>query len=203
MSKLIELKNRDTGKVVFSSTNEGNTIAKCLRLAKILCKDVRNIDLSGADLSHGHFVELDLTGSDLRGAILDGANFYKAILDKVNISSNVFQKTLVRGVNFQGALMNRVYAEGTNFTGSYFIDVISQEGNFNNCILDRANLTNFITRGTTFKNVSTKDAVVDKIDTRIEYRRSYIPPVNVCAGEECQQCAGCKSEKKLVNYGNC
>lgn len=198
MSKLIELKDRDTGKVLFSSTNEGNTVAKCLRLAKILNKDVRNVDLSGADLSHGHFVEIDLTGADLRNTIQDGANFYRAILDKANFSCSEKTNTRARGANFQEAHMHRVCAKGVDFTGAWFQDTLSMEGNFDNSIFDRAVLLNFMTRGASFKNVSTIDAILDETDTRIGYKWKYIKPVNVCEGEECQQCVGCESPKKLA-----
>lgn len=137
MSKLIELKDRDTGKVLFSSTNEGNTVAKCLRLAKILNKDVRNVDLAGADLSHGHFVEMDLTGADLRNTIMDGANFFRAILDKANFSCSEMPMTRAVGANFQEAHLHRVCAKNVDFTGAWFKDALSMEGNFDGCIFDK------------------------------------------------------------------
>ena len=198
MSKLIELKDRDTGKVLFSSTNEGNTVAKCLRLAKILKKDVRNVDLSGADLSHGHFVEMDLTGADLRNTVMDGANFYKAVLDKVNFSSSDSDKTRAIGANFQEASLHRVTSKNVDFTGSWFKDALSMEGNFEGSIFDKAVLSNFMTRGASFKNVSTKDAILDGTDTRIGYKWTYIKPHNVCEEEICQQCVGCESPNKLI-----
>ena len=196
MSTLIELKDRDTGKVLFSSTNEGNTVAKCLRLSKILKKDVRNIDLSGADLSHGHFVEMDLTGSDLRNTVMDGANFFRSVLDKTNFSCSEKPTTRAIGANFQEAKMNRVCAKNVDFTGAWFKDAISMEGTFDGSIFDKAVLSNFMSRGASFKNVSTEGAILDETDTRIGYKWPRIKPHDVCSEEVCQQCVGCESPKK-------
>jgi uncharacterized protein YjbI with pentapeptide repeats len=192
MSKLIEIKHRNTGKVLFSNTYEGNTVAKCLRYAHLLKHDVRHADLAGADLSHGHFVGIDLTGADLRGAKLNSANFFTATLDGANLSN-----TFAVGINLEGAKLHRTTAKNANFTSAWFKDAMSMEGNFQESIFDHGVLLNFMTRGCNFKNISTKATLLDDTDTRIGYKWDIIQPVNVCEQEPCQQCVGCESPKKF------
>jgi uncharacterized protein YjbI with pentapeptide repeats len=102
------------------------------------------------------------------------------------------------GANFQEAHMHRVCAKGVDFTGAWFKDAMSMEGCFDNSIFDKAVLSNFMTRGASFKNISTVDAILDGQDVRIGYKWKYIKPVNVCEEEICQQCVGCESPNKLI-----
>lgn len=189
MSKLIEIKNRFNGEVLFSSTNDDNTPAKNLMLAKKLGISMRNADLSNTDLSDGNFVGMDFDNATFENSIISGANFFRATF----ISGNISNVTGI-GANFQEATLHKTYARGGNFTKAWFTDALSMEGDFRNCKFDGANIKNFMTRGTLFRGCTGIDAIVDETDTRILYRWEKIDVPVVCEGE-CQHCVGCEAHK--------
>lgn len=189
MRNTVELKNRNTGEVVFTSNCDNNTYAKCLAFANAKGIELHHLDLAGQDLSGGHFVGMDLMGSDLRGAILDCANFLNADLTLVNLTDVHAHTT-----SFQAAKLHKVSARNGDFTGSWFNDAMSMEGDFRNAKFDKGNLLNFMTRGVNFKGSTAVDALVDETDTRIAYKwpRTEIP---VVCETECQHCVGCGAWK--------
>ena len=76
----IEIKNRFTGKALFSYESENNTTKETLLEA---IKAETNLD--GANLYGANLYGADLDGADLDGANLVGANLYGANLDGANL----------------------------------------------------------------------------------------------------------------------
>ncbi|CUI03909.1 Large exoproteins involved in heme utilization or adhesion [Janthinobacterium sp. CG23_2] len=77
----IEIRNRWSGKVIFTHAVEGATMAQAVKAAR-----ESGADLSGADLRDADLRDADLSGADLRGASLSGANLSGASLSGANLS---------------------------------------------------------------------------------------------------------------------
>ena len=80
-------------------------------------KDLRGIDLSGADLRRAVFDEADLEGADLSGADLRKASFkranlMKAAFDHADMRDAIFIKARMNLSNFQGTKLNRADLRG-------------------------------------------------------------------------------------------
>ena len=187
----IVLKNRNSGKPVFTSTNADNTVAKCIALAHKQGIPLTDLDLSGQDISHGNFVGFVLKNADLRKAKMDGANFFGADLSGANMSG---KDTSAEFANFEGAKLHRVNGSWGNFKGAWFKDAMSMEGRFDFANFDNGNLSNFMSRGASFKNISIEGTILDDTDVRIGYKCKRIPVPSVCDGPF-QHCVGCKSWK--------
>ena len=87
------IKNRFTSEVMFTSTNENQTLREFVLELIESKNNLSRADLSGADL-HG----ANLYGADLSGANLSGANLYGADLHWANLS----------GANLSGANLSGV-----------------------------------------------------------------------------------------------
>ncbi len=100
--KLIEIKNRFSGKVIFSAECLG--IKACVELAVNGGASLRGADLSGASLKGAYLRDAnlrgaylkgaDLRGADLSGADLSGASLKGAYLPKIAKIENLFTKIL-------------------------------------------------------------------------------------------------------------
>jgi len=113
--KKLEIKNRWTGAVIYSSSkttfkdavveavNEGAN----LRGADFYGADFYGADLRGADLEGANLRGADLRGADLEGANLRGADLRGADLRGANL----------RGANLRGADLEDANLEGANFYG--------------------------------------------------------------------------------------
>jgi hypothetical protein len=77
----INIKNRNTGAIIFSRDAEGNTLKVTIEKAVSVSADLRNADLSSANLSGANLSSAYLRGADLRGADLRGADLRGAYLD--------------------------------------------------------------------------------------------------------------------------
>ena len=75
----LEIKNRWTGDIIFTSTKTTwkEAVEEAdLREADLCGADLCGADLRGADLREADLCEADLCGADLRGAELNRAKFY-------------------------------------------------------------------------------------------------------------------------------
>jgi uncharacterized protein YjbI with pentapeptide repeats len=118
----LEIKNRFTGNVIFTSTKTTwkeaveEAVENCadlreanLHYADLSGADLRNANLREADLSEANFCEANLYRADLRDANLSEANLNGAYLYGANLRG-----ANLRGANLNGAeLMNaKFYGEG-------------------------------------------------------------------------------------------
>ena len=95
---LIEIKNRFTGKLIYSLDCENNTIKLTVKAAIELKIDLSMADLSWADLSWANLSGANLYKADLSWANLSGANLSMADLSWANLSwANLY------GANLYGA----------------------------------------------------------------------------------------------------
>ena len=62
---------------------------------------LRNLDVSGADLSGANFSTAELSGSDFSGATLDGANFERTTGQRVNLDSSTFDRLNLKNVEMR------------------------------------------------------------------------------------------------------
>ena len=77
-----------------------------------LALDLKNIDLSGVDMS-----ETNLYGSDLSNADLSGANFTNAILENCNLTNANFTNTELSGCIISNSTMSNVDLSMARLTG--------------------------------------------------------------------------------------
>ena len=106
----IQIKNRFTGLIIFES--EKTTWKEAVEEAKNSGADLREADLSGADLSGADLSEANLSGADLyradlREADLSEADLYRADLSEANLS----------GANLSGAELYNAKFSGKGGTG--------------------------------------------------------------------------------------
>ncbi len=81
---MIEIKNRFTGKVIFSF--ECETVKECVIEAVNSRANLSGANLSGADLSRANLSGADLSVADLSEANLSGANLSRANLSVADLS---------------------------------------------------------------------------------------------------------------------
>lgn len=130
----IEIKHRDTGAVLFTRTEIGNTLAFTLRIAIILKRDVRHADLTGADLSNGFFAGGDFSYCDFTEATLNGADFSHTQLDRAT-----FDHTEGTGTNFTGIVIADIDFKRCDFTDAKFSGSTLTDIKFIRCSLKAAN----------------------------------------------------------------
>ena len=77
--------------------------------------DLKNIDLSGADLSGANFSGIDLKDINLSGANLSGANFTETFLKRTN-----FSQATLKGVKFNKAILNAIRFSKADLSNTEF-----------------------------------------------------------------------------------
>ena len=105
---MIEIKDRYTGRVIYSSS-AANTTKDALREANLSGADLSRANLSGADLSGADLSRANLSGADLYGANLSRANLYGANLSGANLSG-----ADLYGANLSGADLFRANLSGAD-----------------------------------------------------------------------------------------
>ena len=78
-----------------------------------VCADLREADLSGANLSGADLRRADLSGADLSGANLRGADLHGADLSEANLRG-----ADLRGANLHGADLNEASLSGADLRGA-------------------------------------------------------------------------------------
>jgi uncharacterized protein YjbI with pentapeptide repeats len=109
----IDIKCRFTSNVLFSHTQEGNTI-KLTLLAGIAAR----ADLSGADLYGANLSGANLSGANLYGANLYGADLYVANLYGANLSGANLYGADLYGANLYGANLSGANLYGADLYGA-------------------------------------------------------------------------------------
>ena len=101
----IEIKNRFTGSIVFSSTK--TTFKEAVEEAKNsganLCNaDLSDANLSGADLRNANLCNADLSDANLSGADLRNADLYNANLRNADLSDADLSNAELQNARFYG-----------------------------------------------------------------------------------------------------
>jgi len=113
--KKIEIKNRWTGEVIYSSNK--TTYKEAVEDGKA--------DLSGAYLSEADLSGAYLSGADLRGADLSGANLRGAYLSEADLSG-----ANLREADLSGAYLSEANLRGANLCGADLSDAELQNAKF-------------------------------------------------------------------------
>ena len=105
--KKIEIKNRWTGEVIYSSNK--TTYKEAVEDGKA--------DLSGAYLSGADLRGADLSGANLRGAYLSEADLSGANLREADLSGAYLSEANLRGANLCGADLSDAELQNAKFFG--------------------------------------------------------------------------------------
>jgi len=79
-------------------------------------REIRPIDLTGADLTRADLVGADLTGADLTGAHLTGANVYGGHLSRAQFAGADLTRAHLACVDLAGAQLKNATLRGTDLT---------------------------------------------------------------------------------------
>jgi len=123
----IEIKHRVTGAVLFSHTQDSNTIRTTLELAVKARTNLISADLSGTDLSGTDLSGANLSGANLSRANLTGVNLSRANLSNANLSGAYLSGTDLSGANLSNANLSGAYLSGTDPSGAKYGDGIPVE----------------------------------------------------------------------------
>ncbi|CUI02647.1 pentapeptide repeat family protein [Janthinobacterium sp. CG23_2] len=132
----IEIRNRWSGKVIYTHAVEGATMADAAKAARESGADLRDADLrdanlSGADLRHANLSGAYLSCADLRHANLRDANLSGADLRHANLS----------GANLSGANLSGANLSGANLSGAYLRHADLRDADLSGANLSDANLS--------------------------------------------------------------
>ncbi len=106
----------------------------------------RNLMLTGSDMSGATLVGANFTSTDMRDSNFDGANFQKTVLLRVS-----FAGSSAKGANFSKAIGGRVVFNGTDLTGA----------NFNKAEMHRVDFSNANLTGADFSKSEVGRAALD------------------------------------------
>lgn len=90
-------------------------------------RDLRKVDWS----DHGILAQLDVSGSDLTEAKLDGVNLMNAIAEQVNLTNATLVGANLEGINLSGALLVGADLSGANLQSANLIGVDVEGALFN------------------------------------------------------------------------
>ena len=107
--KLIEIKNRYTGEVIFSHECENNTMKITVELAV-----KENANLEGANLGNAYLEKANLENANLENANLENANLEKANLEKANLENANLENANLRHANLYNANKFPIYCKWTH-----------------------------------------------------------------------------------------
>ena len=124
--------------------------------------DLKGLVLAEADLSSSNFVECDLSGCDLRGAVLRGATFITCKLDGAQLAG-----VQADGVIFvQGCTLTQADLSGASFCSANFGAADMQGARLMRTRLDGANLTEAQLPDSDLSLASAKGALLRKTQLR-------------------------------------
>ncbi|HBP29587.1 MAG: DUF2169 family type VI secretion system accessory protein [Advenella sp.] len=125
--------------------------------------DMRELDLSGANLSGLNLTAADFTGSDISDAdltlaTLDGANFSRALLTRAVIENTSLRDALFSETNLGATTLLRA-----DFTGARLSAMVLQESTFSYCNFERTLWEDIVqTTRATFSSCRFDNATINK-----------------------------------------
>ncbi|MCF7836009.1 MAG: pentapeptide repeat-containing protein [Candidatus Marinimicrobia bacterium] len=96
--KKLEIKNRFTGKVIYTSTK--TTMKEAVEEAVSKGADLEGADLEGADLKDANLEGANLKDADLEGADLEGADLEGADLEGADLKDANLEGANLKGAEF-------------------------------------------------------------------------------------------------------
>ena len=115
MKMKLQIKSRFTGSILFEFEKEENTIKETVLKALEDGADLRDANLSDANLSGA-----DLSDANLRGADLSNANLRDANLSGADLSGANLRDAYLSGANLSGANLRDAYLRGADLSGADF-----------------------------------------------------------------------------------
>ncbi|MCK9598163.1 MAG: pentapeptide repeat-containing protein [Sphaerochaeta sp.] len=112
----IEIKNRWTGKVIFSC--EAGSMKLAVKAAIEAKADLREADLSRANLRGANLREADLSGADLREADLSGADLRGADLRGADLSEADLREADLSGADLREADLREADLREADLSGA-------------------------------------------------------------------------------------
>ena len=112
----LEIKNRFTGNVIFTSTK--TTWKEAVEEAVENCADLSEANLHYADLCDADLREANLYEANLYEANLSEANLYSADLRDANLSEANLYRADLRDANLREVNLNGAYLYGANLRGA-------------------------------------------------------------------------------------
>ena len=138
----IEIKNRLTGKVLFTAKG-ATTVAAAVAMAI-----AASADLTGADLRSAYLSGADLSGANLRSAYLGGA-----YLSGANLSGAYLGGAYLGGAYLSGANLRSAYLSGANLSGADLSGADLSGAYLSGAYLSGANLSGADLSGADLKDV--------------------------------------------------
>lgn len=136
--------------------------------------DFSYADLKKAVLSNEYLAGINLTGADLKGALLDeadlsGANLSNAEMDdaqmtRANLQSTWFRNTHLSKANLVSAEMGRANLSGANLSRANLSFANMQGAYLINADLSAANLSDAVFAGASFDRVTADSAIVSEFN---------------------------------------
>ena len=119
----IEIKNRWSGRVIFTHETDGNTVALTVKAAlaasvSLRCANLRCANLSGANLRCADLSDADLSGANLRCADLSGAYLRCADLSGAYLSGANLRDADLSGANLRCADLSGAYLRCADLSGA-------------------------------------------------------------------------------------
>ncbi|MWK37798.1 hypothetical protein GEV43_29595 [Actinomadura sp. J1-007] len=104
-------------------------------------RDIRVIDLSGADLRKVDIYDLTLSAVNLNSANLEGAFIAGANFSYTDFGSANMGRIIANNTDFSGAWFHSANCKSGNFYNANFMDAILQDADFANARMKSANFT--------------------------------------------------------------
>lgn len=150
------IKDKKTGKILFESKKEYETIKNTLYQALSMETEIYGADLESADLKHADLSKADLGGlflksADLRRANLQESYLVNSILEKANLEGSDLKNADLKGANLEKAFIVNSNLEESNLEGANLAGATIINCSLKNAWLKNANFGSTILRGTNFK----------------------------------------------------
>ena len=129
-----------------------------------LNKDLRGMNLTGANLSGMDLAGADFSGSWLENVDFSNANLTDATFTEAVLARGTFVATNLNGASFNGANISEATFEKTSFTAAHLDDVICEKGTiFRNCTFEGSVFIGFSIDKAELSNCSFSNAKLDNI----------------------------------------
>ena len=127
-------------------------------------KVCQNCDLTGADLKDALLVGADLRGANLSKANLDGALLVAVNLASANLSDGSLQHVDLSGANLRGANLSRANLSYSEFEGAQLNKAILQQANLSNALLSSTDFSNADLTEVIFKDARGNDVQMKSVN---------------------------------------
>ena len=129
-----------------------------------LNKDLRGMNLTGANLSGMDLAGADFSGSWLENVDFSNANLTDATFTEAVLARGTFVATNLNGASFNGANISEATFEKTSFTAAHLDDVICEKGTiFRSCTFEGSVFIGFSIDKAELSNCSFSNAKLDNI----------------------------------------